>query len=204
MKIPYVIIFSALTATGMWLAFRQGGAADGRIEDLVPVDRPTPSTKIREAVESANREERAESSETDDCAADEELSEDEKREAAEEAQVEAFDGLADKWTEPAADKVTMAEVQGFHDVFVKLPKARQEECLRRALNLIPDENIMLIAGILLDKRVDHELIEIAFHDILNRDEEVKNPILDLIHKDKSHPCWSDAAWIKDAVGEEEP
>ena len=203
MKIHYVLILSALTATGMWAAFRQGGAADGRIGDPVPVDRPMPSTKMRETAESANREERAESSATDDRA-DEELSEDEKREAAEESQVEAFDGLADKWTEPAADKVTIAEVHGFHDAFAILPKARQEECLRRALNLIPDENIMLIAGILLDKRVDRELIEIAFHDILNRDEEVKNPILDLIYKDKSHPCWSDAAWIKDAVGEEEP
>ena len=44
-------------------------------------------------------------------------------------------------------------------------------------------------------------MEIAFNDILNRDEDVKKPILQQIIKDKTHPCWADTAWILDVTGE---
>ena len=128
--------------------------------------------------------------------------EEEKREAAEEKAVDAFDDLTDKWMEPSASNpVTMSDIDNFARSFRKIPKARQDECIHRALNLIPDENVMLLAGILMDKSMDKEIVETVHNDILNRDEDVKKPILQQIFKDKSHPCWADTAWILDVTGE---
>ena len=127
--------------------------------------------------------------------------EEEKREAEEEKLVNAFDNLTDKWLEPSAKGVKMADIDNFAASFRKIPKARQDECVHRALNLIPDENVMLLAGILMDKTMDKEIVETVYNDILNRDEDVKKPILQQIFKDKTHPCWADTAWILDVTGE---
>ena len=130
-----------------------------------------------------------------------EATEEEVREDAEEALVNAFDDETDRWMDSEKMKPpTLKEVDAFVARFKSVPKSRQEECLHRALNLIPDENIMLLAGILMDKTVDKETAELIFNDILNRDESVKGPILKEILKDKTHPCRSDAAWILDVTG----
>ena len=126
----------------------------------------------------------------------------EKREAAEEKLVNDFDDLTDKWQEPSTSKpVTMSDIDNFAKSFRKIPKARRDECIHRALNLIPDENVMLLAGVLMDKSMDKETVETVYNDILNRDEDVKKPILQQIFKDKTHPCWADTAWILDVTGE---
>lgn len=130
-----------------------------------------------------------------------EMSEEEKAAAEEERLVEAFDNLTDKWMEPAKDGVTMQDIDTFVRQFKSVPADRKDECLHRALNLVPDENVMLLAGILLDKSLDKEMIELVYDDVLNRDEEVKKPILQEIFKDKEHPCWANTAWILDATGE---
>ena len=127
--------------------------------------------------------------------------EEEKREAEEEKLVNDFDDLTDKWQEPSAKGVAMADIDNFTKSFRKIPKARQNECIHRALNLIPDENVMLLAGVLMDKTMDKEIVETVYSDILNRDEDVKKPILQQIFKDKTHPCWADTAWILDVTGE---
>ena len=127
--------------------------------------------------------------------------EEEKREAEEEKLVNAFDDLTDKWMEPSAKGVTMADIDNFTKQFRRVPKARQDECIHRALNLVPDENVMLLAGVLMDKSMDKEIVETVYNDILNRDEDVKKPILQQIFKDKTHPCWADTAWILDVTGE---
>ena len=140
---------------------------------------------------------------SDEDSADNEapLTETEKREAEEEKLVNAFDDLTDKWMEPSAKGVAMSDVDSFAKHFRRVPKARQDECIHRALNLIPDENVILLAGILMDKSMDKEIIETIYNDILNRDETVKKPILQQIFKDKTHPCWADTAWILDVTGE---
>ena len=130
-----------------------------------------------------------------------EMSEEEKAAAEEERLVEAFDNLTDKWMEPAKDGVTMQDIDTFVRQFKSVPADRKDECLHRALNLVPDENVMLLAGLLLDKSLDKEMIELVYNDVLNRDEEVKKPILQEIFKDKEHPCWADTAWILDVTGE---
>ena len=143
--------------------------------------------------------------ETDDPAeiggTDAPMTNEEKREIEEEKRVEAFDNLTDKWMEPAANGVSLSDVDHFAATFRKIPKTRRDECIHRALNLIPDENVMLLAGILMDKEMDAETVEDVYNDVLNRDEDVKKPILQQIFKDKSHPCWADTAWILDVTGE---
>lgn len=128
----------------------------------------------------------------DDGDADEDEDPDEKL-------VDAFDALVDSWMEPRDAGVSLADSDAFVAAFRKLPEERREECLQRALNLVPDDNVMLLAGILMDKSIDQELVELVFNDVLNRDEEVKMPILREIFKDKSHPCWADTAWILDVT-----
>ena len=90
----------------------------------------------------------------------------------EERLVDEFDNLTDAWCEPVKRAVKMEEIDTFVRKFRAVPKARKEECLQRALNLIPDDNVMLLAGILMDKS-----------------------------QDKEHPCWADTAWILDVTGE---
>ena len=124
-----------------------------------------------------------------------------KREREDEATIEDFDSLTDKWMEPAKGGVTMKDVETFAALFRKVPKNRKEECLHRALNLVPDENVMLLAGILMDKSQDPELIELVYNDVLNRSADVKQPILQQIFKDQEHPCWADTAWILDVTEE---
>ena len=157
----------------------------------------TPGAASVEVVETASSEDKAEPENEEE----EVLSEDERREREEEALVDKFDELTDKWRETSEKGVTMDDVLAFSQQFAKVPKARKDECLHRALNLIPDENVMLLAGILMDKTQDKELVELVYNDILNRDEDVKKPILQQIIKDKSHPCWADTAWILDVTGE---
>lgn len=160
----------------------------------VPVDAPSGDESVAEEDSQESEVSEAESSE-----AEEPLSEEERRERELEALVDSFDALTDKWMEPAENGVSMEDVDEFSGQFRKVPPDRREDCLRRALNLIPDENVMLLAGILMDKSMDRELVELAYNDILNRDEDVKQPILLEIFKDKSHPCWADTAWILDVT-----
>lgn len=131
-----------------------------------------------------------------------EMTEEEKKAAEEEKRVEEFDSTVDKWMEPRKDKVvSMADVDAFRELFRKVPKPRKEECVHRALNLIPDDNVMLLAGILFDKEQDKDILDLVYNDILNRDEDVKKPILRELFKDREHPNWADTAWILDVTGE---
>ena len=131
----------------------------------------------------------------------EEKSEEELQEEEEEKKVDAFDSLTDKWMEKEGGEVTMKDMDAFVAAFKSVPDKRKDECLHRALNLVSDDHVLLLAGILFDKTVEKEYLELVFNDILNRDEGVKKLILPKIYKDKTHPCWADTAWILDGTGE---
>jgi len=119
----------------------------------------------------------------------------------EEKKADAFDALTDRWTEKEGGEVSMKDMDAFVAAFKSVPRARKDECLHRALNLVSDEHVLLLAGILFDTSVEKEHLELVFNDILNRDEDVKKLILPRIYKDRTHPCWADAAWILDVTGE---
>lgn len=127
--------------------------------------------------------------------------EDEGEADSEEKSIDTFDALTDSWVEAEKGSVELKDIDEFVKTFKNIPPARRDECIHRALNLIPDERIMLLAGVLMDKTVDAEIIETVFQDILNRDEAVKKPILQQIFQDKTHPCWADAAYILDVTGQ---
>ena len=151
---------------------------------------------VRAAEAKTGREEDAD--EDDEPA--EEPTEEEKAEAEADKVVEEFDALTDKWMETSSgNPPTLAEVDAFVELFRKVPADRKDECIHRALNLIPDENVMLLAGVLMDKGQDPETIDTVFSDILNREEAVKLPVLREVIKDTKHPCWKDAAWILDVT-----
>ena len=159
--------------------------------------------------ESGTMEEDSESEMTEDDSESEmtgndpaaEKTEEEMQAEKDEELVDAFDKLTDEWQDPVDSDVPMADVEKFCQQFNKIPDARKEECLQRALNLLPDANIMLLAGILTDKEQPREYLDLVFNDVLNRDDDVKKPLLQLIYKDKEHPCWETTAWILDATGE---
>ena len=123
------------------------------------------------------------------------------QEEEEEKKVAAFDSLTDKWMKKSGGEVTMKDMDDFVAAFKSIPASRKDECLHRALNLVSDDHVLLLAGILFDKSIDREYLELVFNDVLNRDEEVKKLILPKILKDKDHPCWADTAWILDVTGE---
>ena len=199
-------VIAVLVATVLFSS--RDRASEGGDETLVPepkagkVEKPkakrTPKaskSKVEVVVESET------GGEEDDSQVPE-LTEEEKQEAEESRLVEVFDAETDKWMDSEKTSMpTMDEINDFRNKFRALPENRKDECLHRALNLLPDENIMLLVGILMDKTENKEYIELVYNDILNRDELVKKPILLQIFKDKEHPCWADTAWILDVTGE---
>ena len=122
---------------------------------------------------------------------------------AERALVEEFDNATDKWTNPVSGEISTKEVYAFADAFSRVPANYKRESLQRALNLIPDDNIMILAGLLMDKSQEKEYIMAVFQDVLNRSDDVKQPLLNEIYKDKTHPCWPEVAWIFDATGQKD-
>ena len=198
--IACVAVFVGRRASSSSSAEQSERAADSKA--LIPnAARPIDKHAVSRNEEAEGGEDSAGKEEADEAEEEEPQTEEEKREAEAEKKVDAFDNLTDKWMEPSAKGVTMADVDNFAKAFRQVPKDRQDECIHRALNLIPDENVMLLAGVLMDKTMDKEIVETVYNDVLNRDEGVKKPILQEIFKDKSHPCWADTAWILDVTGE---
>jgi hypothetical protein len=113
----------------------------------------------------------------------------------------SFDSLVESWQEPRAKTAALSEMEDFRQAFTRLPEEEKMNALHQAMNLIPDENALLLAGILLDKSQPREILDALFADILNRSEETKLTILRSIHQDKTHPCWSDTDWILSALGD---
>ena len=204
-----VLILAAILGGVAWLVVgRDGGAAvgDGEVEAVESAEgertgraRPAeaPARRAEASADGTDDDSSEEAEENEE--ADAPMTEEEKREAEEEARVEAFDALTDKWSDATDTPITMADVDAFAAAFRNVPPGRRDECVHRALNLVPDENVMLLAGILMDKEMDKEIVETVFNDVLNRDEDVKAPILRQIFKDKTHPCWTDTAWVLDAT-----
>jgi len=202
-----IILFAllALVGAGTWLLMSgrpQGEPTGGGAASSSSAPADAASRRVRTKDVSPVSQTRQDAASTAATAEPEPpQTEEEKAEAAAEARVDAFDALTDRWMEPAKAGVTMKDVDGFVAAFRQVPKDRQDECIHRALNLVPDDNVMLLAGVLMDKTMDKQIVEAVFNDVLNRDEDVKKPILQQIFKDKAHPCWADTAWILDVTGE---
>ena len=75
------------------------------------------------------------------------------------------------------------------------------DAVQTALNLIPDEQFALMYPILFDKTENADVLDEIFSDALNRDEDIKVPMMKELYKDKEHPMYVESARILDATGE---
>lgn len=202
--VAFVAALGAAVMVLIWSAARPAADAAGRDEERETFSSVDSGEEFLSEPEADGVDEDPADEATadvDDEAEDRDGADAASAESAEDLAVDEFDALTDRWEEPSSGEVTMKDIEKFGATFRKIPKERQDECAQRALNLIPDENVMLLAGILMDKSLDKGIIESVFNDVLNRDEEVKMPILEQIFKDREHPCWADVAWILDVTGE---
>lgn len=114
--------------------------------------------------------------------------------------VESWEALLDRVIEqkevPAAK-----QAKGIKETFDKLAKEDQMEGIHQALNLLPDEQFPTLYAILFDKSERPEVLDAIFSDALNRPEELKNPLMKELVKDKEHPCFFESARILDVIGE---
>ena len=210
--IAYIVAVVLAVAAAIVLFVRQRPDSSPRQDDAAPRVRKAKSTELGHSIPANGAAKKSKKSDgkssseveqeqAEDASEPEAMTEEERREAEEEKKVEAFDSLTDDWMKKDGGEVTMKDMDDFVSAFKSVPAHRREECLHRALNLVSDEHVLLLAGILFDKSVDKEYVELVFNDVLNRDESVKKLILPKIFKDRTHPCWADAAWILDVTGE---
>lgn len=189
---------AALVSSLVWLVGRNDGVAPVKpgARAVVTQENPTPGGRNDDSDQRSAVDEDEQPVVEEPADAEDKPSPDSA-----EARVDAFDALTDRWMEPSGAEPTMDDVAAFLASFNALPAERKDECIHRALNLIPDEHVMLLAGVLMDRTQDREIVMTVFNDVLNRQESVKLPIMREIFKDRSHPCWADVAWIFDVTGE---
>ena len=114
--------------------------------------------------------------------------------------VEAWESFIDEVAERTA-KPTAEQALQFKEAFHRLDKADQMDGIQTALNLLPDEQFSLMYPILFDKAENADVLDEIFSDGLNRDEDIKVPMMKELYKDKEHPMFVEAARILDATGE---
>ncbi len=114
--------------------------------------------------------------------------------------VEVWDGFIEEVAERTGVP-TVEEAARFKDEFHKLDAADRMDGIQNALNLLPDGQFSLVYPILFDKTENADILDEIFSDALNRDEEIKVPIMKEIYKDKEHPMFVESARILDATGE---
>ncbi len=114
--------------------------------------------------------------------------------------VAAWEGLIDKLSE-LTGAPTAEQMVSVKEAFDSLDKNDQEDAIKTALNLLPDEQFIALYGILLDKTVNEEILDAIFSDALNRPEEIKIPLMKALVKDKTHPMYFESARILDVTGE---
>lgn len=112
--------------------------------------------------------------------------------------VAAWESLVDQVIEqkelPAAEQAKRVK-----EAFDKLDKADQMDGIHRSLNLFPDEQFPALYGILYDKTENPEVLDAIFSDALNRPEELKNPLMRELRKDREHPMFFESARILDVI-----
>lgn len=111
-----------------------------------------------------------------------------------------WETLVDKMTE-LKDAPTKEQVQAVKEAFDKLDKKDQPDAVKRAVNLLPDEQFPALYGILFDKAENEEILDTIFSDALNRPEEIKVPLMKELVLDKAHPMFFESARILDVTGE---
>jgi len=116
------------------------------------------------------------------------------REAAVEKWDELVDGIVELEGELSDDRCLQLK-----RAFNKIQEGDKRDAIRYSLNLIPDDKFVAVVSILFDKSQPEEILNLIFSDALNRDEEVKVPLMREIRKDKTHPMFFESARILDVI-----
>ena len=100
-------------------------------------------------------------------------------------------------------EITVDEMIRTKELFDSLNEEQRSDEIGHTMNLIPDESIGLLYGILFDPAEGAEITDAIFCDILNRDEDIKMPVMRQLLKMKDHPCYEDVRHILSVVGDED-
>ena len=112
--------------------------------------------------------------------------------------VERWDTLVDLIVERQG-KPGRTQLERVKKTFDELDPGDKLPAINQALNLIPDEQFSSLYPILYDKGEPEEVLDAIFSDALNRDEEIKIPLMKELRKDKSHPMFFESARILDVI-----
>ena len=104
--------------------------------------------------------------------------------------------------QPKEPRVTLDDQLRIRDAFREMSEESRMEEIHHTMNLLPDESIEVIYGVLFDKTQPEDIMDVIFSDILNRDEPIKHPMLDVIRKDPTHPMHAEAARIWDVISDD--
>lgn len=116
-----------------------------------------------------------------------------------EAAVRRFNGLVDTWV--CKREVTSEAVGEFVQAVREIPVGMRLGPVRRALNLIPDDNAELLTGLLLDDEQPPEVMQAVFDELVSRPEAVSEKALGELVERPTHPYSDDATWIFKVTGE---
>ena len=111
-------------------------------------------------------------------------------EVAYEAWEKLFDGLVKLQNE--GNKPTAKLVADFKAAFDKLSDETKLENIPHAQNLFADDSIEYLTVILFDTKEPTDVLSSIYHDLLNRPEELKMPIVRKLAADKTHPLSGEA------------
>ena len=177
---------------------RTVGATGNETSDDVARAGDLPRNKTKNADASKRRD--AENADADDTNEDDD--DDEELTPAEQA-VKEWDDLAESLMDVdfAADPALPKKIK---DAFDALHTDQdREDGMHAMMNLISDGAVQALVPILLDTNYHEDILDIIFNDILNRDDEIKYPILEEIVKNPKHPNFTDAAHILEVTKPDE-
>lgn len=127
------------------------------------------------------------------------------RDDANEIRLKAWEDFLEPYLEESGTnrEISVDEMIRTKELFDSLNEEQRSDEIGHTMNLIPDESIGLLYGILFDPAEGAEITDTIFCDILNRDENIKMPVLRQLLKMKDHPCSEDAQHILSVVGDDE-
>lgn len=86
-----------------------------------------------------------------------------------------------------SDKEIPQMARDLHDLVKKLNGEAQVNASRHLVNLTGDEDYGLIAEFLVDDKVNPDVIEVLFSDLMNRERSLQLPLFMTILKNPNHP-----------------
>lgn len=82
--------------------------------------------------------------------------------------------------------VTREDQVRINQALKRVPPERRRESVQALLNMVNDDNFVIVHDLLLDRSQSPDVVQAVYHDLLNRPDEVKTPLLKEIAQDATH------------------